>query len=201
MKTKFSGRNGASPLGEVNYQEPLQKRRPKTRKPRPVRPVPGDLLAKVPAGAAALLHSPPRLGTRRGTGKAPPQGGLELLMDEMDHAIETRNWQRLQGLVDTMREQGFRLDEPEFGALFSVRWLVFNAPLDVLEANEGNLESRLRLAVALIDRGCDPKATDSDGNTVAARLRDLASEELLNSVMAEYPSLRAVFGDTLRAND
>lgn len=201
MKAKTMGRNIARPLSDVIYRELPQKRPPKTRKPRPVRAAPSEFLERRPVGTSPLPYSQPVLATRRGDKKMPAQGGLEMLADEIELAIDTRNWRRLQGLLDSMREQGFRLDEPELAAFFAVRWLVFNAPMDVLDAADGDRELRLRLALGLLERGCDPKAADAHGNTVSARIRDLAGEEFLASVMTEYPSLKTVFCETRRSKN
>lgn len=201
MDPKIPARPPVYPLGEVNHQQQPQKQRHRTRKPRPVRPVPPELGRALPAAMPPLAHTAPVLAVRTVQKGETRPGGLDLLMTDMQAAIDMCNWRHLDTLLGTMREQNFRLDELGTAAPPSVHWVVRRAPAEVLDADEGDPKLKARLALGLLERGCDPAAVDTQGRKVLDRIIALAGDEWLSMAAADYPAIRKLLAGMKRDKD
>ncbi len=192
MNPKIPGRPPAYPLGEVNCQQPPQRRPHKTRKPRPVRPLPSELERAMPGAMPPLAHTEPVLVVRTVRKRESQSGGLDWLMTDMQEAIDMCDWRHLDTLLGTMREQDFRLDDLGPAAPLSADWVVRRAPAEVLDADEGDAQFKARLALALLERGCDPTATDAQGRKVLDRIIAAAGNEWLSRAAVDYPAIGAL---------
>lgn len=139
-----------------------------------------------------MEHTSPVPVNRPGREQETPSGGLDLLMTDMQAAINMCDWGHLVTLLGTMREQKFRLDEQGNAAPPSVDWVLRRAPAEVLDADEGGTQLRARLALGLLERGCDPTATDAQGHKVLDRIVAAAGDEWLSRAAADYPAIRAL---------
>ncbi len=201
MDPKIPARPPVYPPGEVNHQEQSQKRRHKTRKPRPVRPIPPELDRAQRDAMPAVAHTAPVLAVRAVRKGATQPGGLDLLMTDMQDAIDTCDWRHLGTLLGTMREQNFRLDELGTTAPPSVDWVVRRAPAEVLDADEGDSQLKARLALGLLERGCNPAAMDAQGRKVLDRIIASAGDEWLSRAAADYPAIRKLLAGMKREKD
>ncbi len=148
-----------------------------------------------------LAHASPVLTKRLGAKLEAQPGGLELLMGDLQAAIDMCNWRHLDALLGTMREQKFRLDELGTEAPLSVDWVVRRAPAEVLDTDDGDEKFKARLALALLERGCDPNATDAQGRGVLDRIIASAGDEWLSRAAADYPAIRDMLARMKRDKD
>jgi len=120
-----------------------------------------------------------------------------VLVQTIWDAIDNKDWMRLENLITSMRETGFRFDSPSMKDSGVIKTIVTVAPLALLGANEQvrsmDHEDRWIFALDLLDLGCDRNAKDLSGNRVIDLLRKQATPDLIKYVAKERPNLRHLF--------
>lgn len=104
---------------------------------------------------------------------------------------------RLENLITSMRETGFRFDSPSMKDSRVLKNIVTMGPLTLLGANEHvrsmHHEDRWIFALDLLDLGCDWNVKDRSGDRVIDLLRRQATPDLIEYVAKEHPNLRHLF--------
>jgi hypothetical protein len=110
------------------------------------------------------------------------------------HAIEEQNWDRLDRLVESMRQHKFRFDDPALKQSNAAQQIIQSAPMTLLAASEDTSvidKGRTWLLVLdLLELGCDWNATDQNGIRVIDHLRSNANKHLIESVIRMRPELK-----------
>lgn len=205
---KAGGRGLPAPAQSVENESPNTPDRVRRKKTRPPTPVRASRLSREPIGrmpamplSAMAEHLEPQLSgpvrnsrkpnaVRSSADSPSPPGGVEQLMQAVQLAIDSRNWQRLDLLLGSMRDSAFRLDDNRLKSYPAVQKIIRSAPIDVLEAVRPAQSMQVLLALDLLEQGCDWHATDASGNTVATLIRQSMDRELRKVVFEEFPHLR-----------
>ena len=110
------------------------------------------------------------------------------------HAIEEQNWDRLDRLVESMRQHKFRFDDPALQQSAAAQQIIQSAPMALLTASEDtSVIDKGRpwlLALDLLELGCDWYVTDQNGTRVIDHLRSNANKSLIENVIRMRPELK-----------
>jgi hypothetical protein len=123
--------------------------------------------------------------------------GITMLVGTILKAIDKQDWGRLNNLINGMREEKLRFDDPVLKELPAAQLIIHWAPLTVLTSNDhagdADHDAQWLLALDLLDLGCDWNAKDSQGNRVIDLLRKQADPSLIEFVVEEFPHLKQLF--------
>lgn len=123
--------------------------------------------------------------------------GITMLVGTILKAIDKQDWGRLNNLINGMREEKLRFDDPVLKELPAAQLIIHWAPLTVLTSNDhtgdADHDAQWLLALDLLDLGCDWNAKDSQGNRVIDLLRKQADPSLIEFVVEEFPHLKHLF--------
>lgn len=119
---------------------------------------------------------------------------ITMLAGMIWHAIEEQNWDRLDRLVESMRQHKFRFDDPALKQSNAAQQIIQSAPMTLLAASEDtSVIDKGRtwlLALDLLELGCDWNATDQNGIRVIDHLRSNANKSVIENVVQMRPELK-----------
>ena len=123
--------------------------------------------------------------------------GVTMLVGTVLNAIDKKDWGRLDSLINGMRKEKLRLDDPALNDLPAAQLIIQWAPLTLLTSNDhaddADHDTQWLLALGLLELGCDWNAKDSQGNRVVDLLRKQADPSLVEFVVEEFPHLKHLF--------
>ena len=123
--------------------------------------------------------------------------GITMLVGTILKAIDKQDWGRLDNLINSMREEKLRFDDPVLKDLPAAELIIQWAPLTLLTSNDHagdtDHDAQWLLALDLLDLGCDWNAKDSQGNRVIDLLRKQADPSLIEFVVEGFPHLKHLF--------
>ena len=126
--------------------------------------------------------------------------GITMLVGTILKAIDKQDWGRLDNLINGMREEKLRFDDPALKDLPAAQLIIQWAPLTLLTLNDhagdADHDAHWLLALDLLDLGCDWNAKDSQGNRVIDLLRKQADTSLIEFVVEGFPHLKHLFSKT-----
>lgn len=145
--------------------------------------------ASAAAGKPSTTHTAPTLSGAAGK-QANARDGVGMLVDALWQAIRSGNPDRLRSLVDTMREDSFRLDASILESHPDVQQFVREAVPELLGAERTVDQDRALVALDLLDLGCDWNAPDGSGNRAIDLIRQAIEPSVMESVVEMRPHLR-----------
>lgn len=162
--------------------------KPRTRVPPSVRAREARERQANAAAQAQTSHTAPVL-VGRANRSSRPLKGMDLLVDTFRQAIESKNWDRLDSLMESMREQKCRFDSADVRSHAGMRMLAQRAPAAVLAADTPVTAEQMRLALELLAQGCDGNAEYRPGITVLDHTRQSMTPSLTKAMRKHLPEL------------
>lgn len=184
---RTSGSN--SLLSEIKPTPSRETGRPRTRKPASPRVRVAQAAEASDSGQAPRSHTAPLLTERLGL-PSTALHGVDLLVEAIGESIRSKNWDRPDGLLATMRENSLRFDGAELRERPAVKALVRTAPAAVLDAGGTVEDFQVLLALDLLVQGCDWNAGYREGVTLLDHIRQLMTPDLQEAVREYLPELR-----------
>lgn len=169
-------------------------RRSKTRKPPSVRTKERLGKENKPVGPLPQLHTPPTVSTVAGQ-VGPEQDTLQLIVNDFQSAIQTRNWEGLGSLVEHYSYRGLHFEYDDNSNHPALKKMRDESAIQVLTANSYVSDEQMNAALDLLVMGADWNAQDKTGTTVLNILRKNMTTQILTLIVDEYPRFKHLFID------
>ncbi len=121
---------------------------------------------------------------------------LAMLMDQLQSAIRTRNWDKLGDLIHGISSPTTGLNLPLLAEHPAVKKTLQESAIDVLTAGKPPTDDQICRALDLLSMGADWNATDEQGDSVLKILRTYADDDVRDFISNEFPIFRHLFIDS-----
>ncbi len=109
------------------------------------------------------------------------------MASKFEAALIEENWQTVSDMLDGFEEHGFRFDTAPVSDVYAGKYVALTAAVRVLTRPDQISDAEASLAIRLLKLGCNPNATDNEGNTLLMRACRAGNEQIVTHILTHCP--------------